>query len=165
MVTLARQTSSWADAHEQKPSRASRHRKETACFACSDLTLARMGKVLLSFLKTKTAVIFLVFFRPCNSSYLLRDVLPVKQASVPLQHVWCSSGNCSLSFPFRSPCTAVHHILQNTCRLFCFGFFFFSYISFYFYFFSSVFSLSGLFCQILFCSRTRYASTSFALPW
>ena len=140
MVTLARQTSSWADAHERKPSRASRQRKETTCFACSDLTLARMGKVLLSFLKTKTAVIFLVFFRPCNSSYLLRDVLPVKQASVPLQHVWCSSGNCSLSFPFLSFPISLHSSASHSSEhlslvLLWFLFLFLYFLLFLFFFF------------------------------
>ena len=89
----------------------------------------------------KKAVIFFALFCSCNSSYL-RVVLSVQQVSVPLQHVCCSS--CSLSFPI-----FLHHILQNTCRLFCFVFFVF----FFPFFFFSLFY--GLACYVVFSSSVR----------
>ena len=86
-----------------------------------------------------------VLFCPCNSSCLLGVVLPVQQVSVPLQHVWCSSGNCSLSCPFRSSCIAFFRTPVVCFALFAF---FVSISSFLFSFFS-FFLYSGLFCCVL----------------
>ena len=101
----------------------------------------------------------LVLFRPCNSTHL-RAVLSVQQqvVSVPLQHVRCSS--CSLSFPFRSSRITLFRTPVVCFASFCFVFFVF------FVFFSvfPFFSRCTRVWLVLLCSRTRYASTSIALP-
>ena len=84
-------------------------------------------------------------FCPCNSSYLLHVVLSVQQVSVPLQHACCSSGNCSLSFPFRPSCITFFRTPVVHFALFSFSIFFF--LLFFFCF--SFFSRSGLFCCVL----------------
>ena len=84
-----------------------------------------------------TAVILFVLFCPCNRCLFLFSTYGVPLAS-----------NCSLSFPFLSFPIFLHHILQNTCRLFCFVAFFLFFPSFLFSFFS-LFLWSGLFCCVL----------------
>ena len=78
---------------------------------------------------------FLVFvlFRPCSS------------------YLFICSSSARMICCFAAFLIFLHHILQNSCRLFvCL--------------FSSYFSyFSGLAC--LLCSRTRYASISLVLPW
>ena len=88
----------------------------------------------------ETTVIFFVFCL-CNNSDLRVD-LSAQQVSVPLQHVRCFS--CSLSFPI-----FLHHILQKTCRLFCFVSFVPFFSSIFFFFLSLFLSWSGLFGSVL----------------
>ena len=96
------------------------------CYSLSDLLASHSSELLSAFVffLSYTGISFLVFvlFRPCSSCLFLFS---------------CSS--CNLY--------DLHHILQNSCRLFC------RFSSYFCYF-------SGLAC--LLCSRTRYASISFA---
>ena len=89
-------------------------------------------------------------FFPCNSSYL-RVVWPVQQVFIPLQHAWCSSDNCSLSFPFRSSCIT---FFRTPVVCFASFSFFFSLFSFLFPLFSSFFP--GLACFVVFSYPVRY---------
>ena len=89
----------------------------------------------------ETAVLFFVPYCPCNRSFLLRVILSVATGICSSSaHMLCSLQPL-LSFPI-----FLHHILQNTCRLFCFGFFFLSFFffSFIFLFFYSFFFSSSL---------------------
>ena len=89
-------------------------------------------------------------FFPCSSSYLFRVVLSVQQVSVSLQDERrCSSGNCNLSFPFRSCIiffrTPVSFVLF--CFLFLFSLIYISFSAFFFRFcFFHLFLWSGVFC-------------------
>ena len=98
----------------------------------------------------KTAVVLILLFCPCNSSYLLRVVLPVQQESVPLQHVWRSSGHCSLSFPLRSSCITFSRAPVVFFALLSF-YFSSSFVLLFFFFFPffSLYLWSGLFCCVL----------------
>ena len=90
--------------------------------------------------------------RLSSSCCFVRAKQLVQQVSVSLQHVCCSS--CSHFFPI-----FLHHLLQNTCRLFCFVFFscflfFFSCFLFsLFLFLFSFFSSSFMLCLVLLYSR------------
>ena len=91
----------------------------------------------------KTAVIFVVLFCPCNSRYLLRVVFvratDICSSSARMMFLWQLQ-------PFLSVPIFLHHILQSTCRLFCFVFFLlFSSLLFFF----SLFLWSGLLCCVL----------------
>ena len=66
----------------------------------------------------ETAVIVVVLFLSVNQQSS-RAVSPVQHVSVPLQHVWCSSGNCSLSIPFLLADPLASHSSEHLRRLFC----------------------------------------------
>ena len=51
------------------------------------------------------------------------------------RYVWCSSGNCSLSFSFRSSCITMSLFRTTVVCLFCFIFFFFFFFLFSLFFF------------------------------
>ena len=102
-------------------------------------------------------------FCPCNSSYLLRFVratasrhlrvvLSVQQ-SVPLQHVWGSSGQLqpSRSFPiFLDHISSEHLSFVLFCVVFLFPFFLFFFLFFFsFSFFLFSLSWAGLCCCVL----------------
>ena len=87
-------------------------------------------------------------------SPLLRVVWSVQQVSAPPQYVRCYS--CSLSFPI-----FLHHILQNTCRLFLPCLIPFPFVLFFVLFVCLFVSFVPPFFMVwlvLLCYRTRYAS-------
>ena len=97
-------------------------------------------------------------FRLQNSNYLLRVVLSMQQQSSSSCCFVRATGICSSSAPtvfllqpFLSLPILLHHILRNTCRLFCFVFFllFFHFFPFFSYFSFFVGLWSGLFCCVL----------------
>ena len=88
----------------------------------------------------------------------LRAVLSVQQVSVPLQNVWCPSGNCSLSFPFRSSCITFFRTPVVCCSLFVVLFFLFLFTFFLSFFYGLAYSVGVLVPGTL-------RSTSLALPW
>ena len=84
-------------------------------------------------------------FCPCNSSYLLRDALSVKQVSVPLE----KARMLLFLQPFLSDLLASHALEHQSFVLFS-----------YCVLFLSLFFMVWL---VLLCSRTQYASISLAL--
>ena len=96
-------------------------------------------------------------FCPCSICYLLRVVSSAQQVSVPLyllQHVWCSSGNYSLSFPFRSSCITFSstRVVFRFCFVsFSFRFSFLLFLLSCLFFFASSFSLFSSFFHGLAC--------------
>ena len=104
----------------------------------------------------KIAVIFFVLFCPCSSSCLLRVVLPVQEVYVSLQRVWLLWQ--LQPFILFSGLLAEHSSDHLSLVMLCFPcsvFFFLCFSFFLFFFIARLVSL---------CSRTRYASTSLALP-